>query len=160
MTGLRFLALLVATGRMHGVGIGSSVFEVDEALGSGFIEEADEEGDPRRRDYGPLEMHFSGGDHDVVTGGVVEVHRLSGDAGIRTEARSELNVDFPEYTRWTELVQELEKTAGAPTLEISSHGEFLEYRAPGTKVSVHVVNNDEQRDEWPGQGDVWSVSLG
>ncbi|WP_405913078.1 hypothetical protein OG760_21150 [Streptomyces sp. NBC_00963] len=61
MTGLRFLALLVATGRMRGVGIGSSVSEVDEALGSGFIEEADEEDASRRRDYGPLEMHFSGG---------------------------------------------------------------------------------------------------
>ncbi|WP_405913077.1 hypothetical protein OG760_21145 [Streptomyces sp. NBC_00963] len=95
-----------------------------------------------------------------MTGGVVEVHRLSGDSDIRADARKELNIDFPEYTRWTELAQELEETASAPTLKISSHGEFLEYRSPGTKVSVHVVNNDEQRDEWPGHGDVWSVSLG
>lgn len=160
MTGLRFLALLVATGRMHGVGIGSSVSEVDEALGSGFIEEDGEGGAPHRRDYGLLEMYFAGGDDDVVAGGVVEVHRLSGDSGIRADARPELNVDFPEYTRWTELAQELEEMADAPTLEISSHGEFLEYRAAGTKVSVHVVNNDEQRGEWPGQGDVWSVSFG
>jgi hypothetical protein len=55
MTGLRFLSLLVTTGKMNGVGIGSSVSEVDEALGSGFIEEADEASGSLRRDYGALE---------------------------------------------------------------------------------------------------------
>ncbi|WP_327295960.1 hypothetical protein [Streptomyces sp. NBC_01197] len=124
------------------------------------MEETDEDGVSLRRDYGALEVTFSGEPDGVVTGIVVEVHRLSGDSDTRADACQELKVDFPEYTRWTELAQELEETAGIPMLKISSQREFLEYRAAGTKVSVHVVNNDEERDDWPGHGDVWSVSLG
>jgi hypothetical protein len=105
-------------------------------------------------------MHFSGDLDRVMTSGVVEVHRLSNDSGTRKDARKELNIDFPAYIPWAALAEELRETPGSPTMEISAQGEFLEYRALGTKVSVHVVDSHEGRDEWPGRGDVWSVSLG
>ncbi|CAM5574446.1 hypothetical protein SANTM175S_08895 [Streptomyces antimycoticus] len=48
----------LARGRLHGVGIGSSIGEVDEALKADFIEVIDEEYGTLRRDYGFVELYF------------------------------------------------------------------------------------------------------
>ncbi len=48
-----------------------------------------------------------------------------------------------------------------PGLELLRQGGHLEYRAAGTKVSVLVVDDQEEGCACcPRYGDVWSVSLG
>ncbi|MGW7695946.1 hypothetical protein ACWGMA_45315 [Streptomyces asiaticus] len=162
MSGAALLASVVATGRLHGVGVGSSIEEVDEALKADFIEVIDEEYGTLRRDYGFVELYFSGGPGEwVMTSGMIEVHRLAADEeDMAAEWRRDVGVQFPEYCSWGELREELSRTPGAPELDLRSQGGYLEYRALQTKVSVLVVDSEEERDDCPGRGDVWSLSLG
>ncbi|KUL46603.1 hypothetical protein ADL28_34420 [Streptomyces violaceusniger] len=162
MNGISFMASFIARGRLHGVGIESSIGEVDEALKADFIEVIDEEYGTLRRDYGFVELYFSGGPGEwVMTSGMIELHRLAADDhGMAAEWRRDTGVEFPEYCSWSELKGELSRTPGVPELDLRPQGGYLEYRAPETKVSVLVVDSEEGRDDCPGRGDVWSLSLG
>ncbi|MEV6128088.1 hypothetical protein AB0M05_14860 [Streptomyces violaceusniger] len=162
MNGISFMASFIATGRLYGVGVGSSIGEVDQALKVDFIDVVDEEYGMLRRDYGFVELYFSGGPGKwSMTSGMIELHRLAADdQGMAAEWRRDTDVEFPEYCSWSELREELSQTPDAPDLDLRPQGGYLEYRAPETKVSVLVVDNQEERDDCPGHGDVWSVSLG
>ncbi|GAB2584559.1 hypothetical protein GCM10027168_16650 [Streptomyces capparidis] len=160
--GAAFLAGVVATGRIHGVGIGSSLEEVARALPADYVDVADAE-DSLRRDFGFVELYLSGGPAWTVTGGSVELHRLAGDDSGMAEAwRRATGVAFPGYCSWAELREELSSRADAPALEPHRQGGYREFRAPRTKVTVLVVDDEDEdrEDGWPGHGDVWSVSLG
>ncbi|WP_328860942.1 hypothetical protein [Streptomyces sp. NBC_00306] len=74
--------------------------------------------------------------------------------------RMEMQVDLPQYLPWADLREKLARTPDSPALAETDQGDFLEYRAAATKVSVLVNNDHEERDSWVGHGDVWSVSLG
>ncbi|CDR09984.1 hypothetical protein [Streptomyces iranensis] len=162
MSGAALLASVIATGRLHEVGVGSSLEEVDQALKVDFIEVIDEEYGTLRRDYGFVELYFSGGQGEwVMTSGMVELHRLAADEeGMAAEWCRDMGVQFPEYCSWSELREQLSRTPDAPEFNLRSQGGYLEYRAPETKVSVLVVEGEEERDDCPGHGDVWSLSLG
>ncbi|MFE2185037.1 hypothetical protein [Streptomyces sp. NPDC059455] len=162
MSGVALLASVIATGRLHGVGVGSSVQEVDQMVKADFIDVVDEEYGTLRRDYGFVEIYFSGGPGEwVMTSGMIELHRLAADEeGMAAEWRRDMGVEFPEYCSWSELREELSRTSDAPELDLRSQGGYLEYRAVQTKVSVLVVDSEEGRDGCPGHGDVWSLSLG
>ncbi|WP_413809574.1 hypothetical protein [Streptomyces sp. OE57] len=162
MNGVAALASVIATGRLHGVGIGSSLEEVDQAVKADFIEVADEGHRTLRRDYGFVELYFSGGPGEwSMTSGMIELHRLAADdQGMAAEWRRDTGVEFPEYCPWSELREELSRTPDAPDIDLRPQGGYLEYRVPETKVSVLVVDSEEERDDCPGHGDVWSLSLG
>ncbi|MBA6437322.1 MULTISPECIES: hypothetical protein [Streptomyces] len=92
---------------------------------------------------------------------MIELHRLAADdQGMAAEWRRGTGVEFPECCSWGELRDELLRTPDTPELDLRSQGGYLEYRAPETKVSVLVVDNEEERDDCPGRGDIWSLSLG
>ncbi|MFE9008119.1 hypothetical protein ACFYOY_39385 [Streptomyces sp. NPDC007875] len=143
MNGVAALASVIATERLHGVGIGSSIEEVDQALKVDFIDVVDEEYGMLRRDYGFVELYFSGGPGKwSMTSGMIELHRLAADdQGMAAEWRRDTDVEFPEYCSWNELREELARTPDAPDLDLRPQGGYLEYRAPETKVSVLVVDN-------------------
>ncbi|MGW5448598.1 hypothetical protein [Streptomyces asiaticus] len=61
MSGVALLASVIATGRLHGVGVGSSVQEVDQMVKADFMDVVEEEYGTLRRDYGFVEIYFSGG---------------------------------------------------------------------------------------------------
>lgn len=73
MTGIEFLASFLRTGRLHGIGIGSTLDEVGRAVRHRFVDVADEEGRSLRRDYGFVEFYFNPGDEWVMSGGSVIV---------------------------------------------------------------------------------------
>lgn len=157
--GIAFLAGVVATRGLHGVGPGATPDEVTRALGGGFLDV--EEAGTLRRDYGFVELYFSGGPGWVMTGGSFELHRLAADdRGMADDWRRHTGVAFPEYCSWAALRERLSRTPGAPGLVPHPQGGYVEYRAPGHTVSVVVVDDEEEeRDDWPGHGDVWSVSF-
>jgi hypothetical protein len=160
VTAIQLIASFVATGRLHGVGIGSTLSEVDQAIRSDFVDVVDESGLSLRRDYGFVEFYFNPGPDWVMSGGSIELHRLASDNERAEKWRRNMNVDFPQYMTWEELREELSRIPNSPPLTVIDQGEFLEYRAAETKVSVIVNNDHEERDSWVGHGDVWSVSLG
>ncbi|MFF3245473.1 hypothetical protein ACFYWY_17475 [Streptomyces sp. NPDC002870] len=164
MNGIEFIATAVATGQIHGVGIGSPLRTVDRAISFDFLDVLSEEGFDLRRDYGPVEIYFTGGpgarrDEWTLTGWSIDLHRLCHRPELTEGWREAMDVEFPAYTSWAELREALSRIPGAPVLEGEDHGEFHTLRAAETKVSVFVVDSpDDERDYWPGHGDVWSVS--
>ena len=95
-----------------------------------------------------------------MSGGALELHRLASGYERAEKWRQDMQVDFPQYLTWDDLREEFSRTPDSPTLAVTDQGDFLEYRAAATKVSVIVNNDHEERDSWVGHGDVWSVSLG
>lgn len=70
-----------------------------------FIEVIDEEYGTLRRDYGFVELYFSGGPVAwVMSSGVIELHRLAADEeGMAAEWHRDTGVQFPECCSWSEL---------------------------------------------------------
>ncbi len=160
MTAIELIASFVVTARLHGVGIGSTLSEVVRAIPSSHVDVVDESGLSLRRDYGFLEFYFNPGPDWVVSSGALELHRLASGYERAEKWRQDMQVDFPQYLTWDDLREEFSRTPDSPTLAVTDQGDFLEYRAAATKVSVIVNNDHEECDSWVGHGDVWSVSLG
>ncbi|MEJ8657937.1 hypothetical protein [Streptomyces sp. MS1.AVA.4] len=157
MNALQLIASFVSSGRLHGVGIGSTLTQVDLAIRSDFIDIIDDEGISLRRDYGFVEFYFNPGADWVMTGGSLELHKLAGNRSLAGRWHKNMKVEFPQYVTWNDLSREL---SGLEDPKVTDQGDFMEYHFPSTKVSVLVSNDHEERDEWVGHGDVWSVSLG
>jgi hypothetical protein len=159
VTGTEFVADLMRTGLLHGIGVGTSVGEVDRVLRVEFVDDAD--GDNwLRRDYGLVELNFTGGPDWVVTGGGLALHRLPALPEIGEEWARDMGVTFPAFIRWADVVEALSEFGDAPELESSVQGEFRAYRAAATRVTAVVVDNEDERDDWPGHGDLWAVNVG
>lgn len=95
MNGVEFMARVVATGRIHGLGIGARLDDADRALSVDCIDVIDEEYGTLRRDYGFVELYFSGAPGEwTMTGGAVELHRLMGD----THGMAE---EWARHTGWS-----------------------------------------------------------
>jgi hypothetical protein len=152
----KVLTDLIAEVRILTIGIGSTASEVDRKIPISFIEETDGR-DSLRRDYGLIEIYFTNGPHWTVTGGAVELHRAASNSDLVEEFQRKTDSKFPKYVSWKKLTESM-PAAAIPVRR--DQGDFLEYRYTETKVSVMVVNNHDIRDEWPGHGDIWSISLG
>ncbi|WP_353944296.1 hypothetical protein ABII15_23680 [Streptomyces sp. HUAS MG91] len=160
MNGMKSVAEFVATGKFHGLGLGSPLSAVTEKIRVDFIEEADEENLSLRRDYGFIEFHFSQEPEWVVTSGMLELHRIAGNSTLMAEWEETMQEVFPRYFSWGEFSQQYHRIPDAPPLIRTAQGGFVEYRSAATRVSVLVVDGEDGRDDWPGGCDVWSVSLG
>ncbi|MEV7611469.1 hypothetical protein [Streptomyces sp. NPDC089799] len=166
MTGAEFIAKLLADGSPLGLRAGDGPEAAERAVPVGFLDVEEVPGASLRRDHGLLELSFSGGGETAgwtLSSGVLELHRLPLDPGPGTEWREATGVDFAPYTAWSEVEAALAAVPGhpEPVLELIHQGGYLEYRNPASGVSVLVVDDpDEERDEWPGNGDVWSVGFG
>ncbi|WP_328961037.1 hypothetical protein [Streptomyces virginiae] len=160
VTGIDFLASILRTGRLHGIGIGSTLGEVDRAIRHRFVDVVDEEGESLRRDYGFVEFYFNRYDGWVMSGGSIELHRLASGQDMAKEWARTMGVEFPRHVAWADVREELGRVPGAPELKVGDQGGFLEYRAAASNVSVIVVDDEEEeRGYHAGHGDVWSVSL-
>ncbi|MFE3327835.1 hypothetical protein [Streptomyces sp. NPDC059176] len=160
MNAIRLLAKFVASGQLHGIGIGSPLSEVDKKINSDFIDVTDEAGLSLRRDYGFVEFYFNPDTEWVVTGGAVELHKLAGNSSLADRWKKNMHIEFPQYVTWHQLKSELMEIINVSSLIETDQAGFIEYRMPMTRVSVLVSDDHEERDEWVGHGDVWSVSLG
>ncbi|MFJ3725192.1 hypothetical protein ACIPYQ_21840 [Streptomyces sp. NPDC090045] len=160
MNGIAFLASFLRTGRLHGLGIGSTLDEAGRAVRHRFVDVVDEGGESLRRDHGFVEFSFNPGDEWVMSGASIELHRLASGHDMAREWARIMEVDFPRHVAWEAVREELERVPGAPELTVSAQGGFLEYRAEASHVSVLVVDDEEEeRGCHTGHGDVWSVSL-
>ncbi|MFD8988094.1 hypothetical protein [Streptomyces goshikiensis] len=160
MTGVEFLTSFITTGRLHGIGIGSTLAEVDRTLPHRCVDVVGGGGVSLRRDYGFVEFYFNPGEEWVMSGGSIELHRLANAPELAARWAAGTGVEFDPYTAWAEVREALSKAPQVPEFTVSDQGGFLEYRAEKSCVSVIVVDDEEeQRDYQVGHGDVWSVSL-
>ncbi len=160
MTGVKTLASLITTGKLYGVGIGSVLADVDRALRHPFADVTDDEGEWLRRDYGLVEFAFRPEPDWVVATATVQLHRLAPDEDLAREWARGTGTEFPRYTSWEELWDEVRRGREAPGPTIRDQGGFLAYRPVGSHVSVLVVDDeDEVRGHRVGHGDVWSLDL-
>lgn len=163
MTAAAYIAALITTGRLEGAGIslGASVADLDMTVPVSHVQDSDPDDAWTRRDYGLLEVSLSGGPRPVLTGATLELHRLATHPSLADEWEQIMGVRLPRYTAWTDIAAVLGGQPLSARLDRVEQGGFTEYRAPDTRVSVLVVNEPgEERDDWPGHGDVWSVALG
>ncbi|MGW6947415.1 hypothetical protein [Streptomyces xanthophaeus] len=160
MTGIEFLASFIAAGRLHGIGIGSTLDEVDRAIAHRSVDVVDQGGASLRRDFGFVEFYFNPGEEWVMSGGSIELHRLASGYDMAEEWARTTGVAFPRHVAWEDVRNALARVPGAPEFKVTDQGGFLEYRAAASNVSVLVVDDDEEeRGYHAGHGDVWSVSL-
>ncbi|MFE4454184.1 hypothetical protein [Streptomyces sp. NPDC056796] len=160
MSATGLIASFIATGRLYGVGIGSTLTALQQAIDFDFVDVVDEDGDSMRRDYGFIEFYLNLDQDWRVSGGSIELHRLAVRTDIADRWCAAMRDRFPRYLTWDELYNEFSNILDAPSLRNIDQGDFQEYRASETRVSVLVSNDHEERDERLGHGDVWSVSLG
>jgi hypothetical protein len=158
--GLRLCASLLAEGRVLGVGLGTSAPEIDEAFRSEYVEELVKGRLDARRDYGLIELSLTKKSEWVLTGATLQLHRLPGSPDLLREFHRDSGYAFQPYTAWRELKECFLSTTPGVALQCVQRGDFLEYRNPGVKVSVLVVDDGTERSEWPGHGEVWSIVLG
>lgn len=161
MKPIRFLVSFITTGRLHGLGIGSTLSEVDRAIDASFVDVADSGGRSLRRDYGFFEFSFNPGPEWVMANCSIELHRLASGGSMAEKWHTGMRVAFPRYLAWGELLDALSQTPEAPAMKVTDQGGFLEYRAAVADVNVSVIVNDdhEARGRSLGHGDVWGISL-
>ncbi|MFD5747035.1 hypothetical protein [Streptomyces sp. NPDC127033] len=160
MTVVSLVAAFVGTGRLYGVGIGSTLSELEQAIRFDFVDVVDESGDSMRREYGFIEFYLNFDQEWVVSGGAIELHRVASRYEMAQRWGEVMHDCFPKFLSWGDLKSAMCERSEHPFLNLIDQGDFLEYRSPETKVSVLVNNDREERDGWLGHGDVWSVSLG
>lgn len=161
MNAADFIAGIIATGRIGGVGIGSALADVEAAFPLDYLDDTDEEMVSLRRDYGLVEFFFNDGPAWVVVGAAVEVHRLAAVPELREEWQGVQGVVFPESVAWSEVKESLSHLPSAPELQAGTEqAGYMEFRAQDTKVSVFLVDSSEDDASVPGPGDLFSVSLG
>ena len=103
MHAIPFLVSFLTSGRLHGLGIGSTIGEVDEAIYCDFIDDVSRSGDSLRRDYGFFEFSFNPGPEWVMANCSIQLHRLASGYSMAEEWRKSIQVDFPKYLAWDEL---------------------------------------------------------
>ncbi|MFJ2915765.1 hypothetical protein ACIO8F_41900 [Streptomyces sp. NPDC087228] len=159
MNAIEFLTSLIRSGKLYGLGIGSTLDDVNQSIRCDFIDDVSKSGLSMRRDYGFFEFSFKSGPEWVISAVSIQLHRLASNFEMAEEWQRGMGTYFPQYTAWRELQGALSRVQEYPSLTVKDQGDFIEYRADSTNVSIIVNNDHEERDCSVGQGDLWSVSL-
>ncbi|MEV8093246.1 hypothetical protein [Kitasatospora sp. NPDC085879] len=114
-----------------------------------------------RRDYGLVEAIFGDPENWSCRALIIEVHRLAGNPGLSLH-RADQNPRIEKYVRWSNVLRELGGRGLADRVVlVSRDSTYAEYVVDGMNAAAHVVADESwQRDEdFPGFGDLWSVSV-
>ncbi|MEU2132803.1 hypothetical protein [Streptomyces sp. NPDC018352] len=159
MNAIEFLTSLIRSGKLYSLEIGSTLGEVNRSIRCDFIDDVSKSGLSMRRDYGFFEFSFNSGPEWVISAVSIQMHRLASNYEMAGEWQRGMGTLFPRYTAWRELQDALSQVEECPSLTVKDQGDFIEYRADATNISIIVNNDHAKRDCSVGQGDLWSVSL-
>ena len=159
MSDYSYFVDLIASGRTLGIGLGSTMRDVEEQYGGGYL---DNSGDGFvQRDYGLVEFTFQE-PIDWQCGSImVQVHRLlsSGrDENVPPPVESVYGL-LPERIVASKL---LEAVAALGCVIERVHDEFsyeTRFEIAATGCIVIVMNEVSELNIWPSAGEVWSISL-
>jgi hypothetical protein len=155
-----FLVRLVTTGRLCGVGPGSSLAEAGAAVRGPFVDDVDASGLCLRRDHGFAEFSFNAeGAEWVMSGMTLQLHRLAGNPGLARRCRDALGIAFPPTVVWPDLRASLSAQSAAECAAVVDQGGFIEHRYRGPVAHASVLVHDEDHPPALRRGDVWSVDV-
>ncbi|MFJ6946669.1 hypothetical protein ACISU4_18795 [Streptomyces wuyuanensis] len=155
-----FLVRLVTTGRLCGVGPGSSLGGAGAAVRGPFVDDVDTSGQCLRRDHGFVEFSFNPeGAGWVMSGMTLQLHRLAGNPGLARRFRDAVGVALPRTVPWPDLRASLSAERAAESPAVVDQGGFIEHRYRGPDVHASVLVNDDDHPPALRRGDVWSVDV-
>ncbi len=160
MTDVDFYVDALLSGLICGVGPGSTAGEIEEALGSDFVDDARKQ--RMRRDYGLVEFHFNRRPPTwVCVGASIQVHRLL-DAvpGIIPPALIDRYGMFVASLEVGHLTDALRAKGGGNLVREETSGEFVRYRVDGTNLLVHARQvQSKSPDAGSDSEKVWSIEM-
>jgi hypothetical protein len=161
VTDLDFYAEAILSGRVLGLGSGSTADEVERALGRDFVDDARKQ--LMRRDYGLIEFHFNRANREWVCFGVsIQVHRLA-DAGeeIVPPVLIGRYGAFGRSVAFGQLVDRIKGKAPGRAVECAeASGGFGTFRVDGTDSQILAVCSQVPiANAEAGARDLWSIEL-
>jgi hypothetical protein len=159
VTDLDFYAEAILSGRVLGLGPGSTVGEVERTLGKDFVDDARNQW--MRRDYGLIEFHFNRTDREWVCFGVsIQVHRLADAGEIVPPVLGDRYGAFSGTVGFSQLVDRIKDEAPDREVECKkAFGEFGEFRVDGTDSYIHAVRTQVSTNAESDFGNLWSIEL-
>lgn len=167
MDGLEFIARIVATGTVNGVGIGAELGEVGRAIGDVlFVDNT-----PGRRktvllrDYGLVEFTFNRTGEGTDTGAwvccnfSVQVHRLESGDELRAAWREVHGVDLPAQVTWGELRAVVAREYQVPDPVERAQAGARYFRYPASRTTVLVLDDSPESDAGLENRSVFSISV-
>lgn len=153
--GVESLAEIICTSTVSGVGIGSSLEGIREALGEELV--SDRKKKSLRLDYGILEFSLYS---NVCESFTVQVHRVAahpdvGTAGVLPDGR---RVDFDSVSL-EELREVLLRKCSIRLEELKPQGGYRCYRVSDRHTTIFAVSDEEFGFDTLAIGDVWSISV-
>ncbi|MFD0279258.1 hypothetical protein ACFVHB_35925 [Kitasatospora sp. NPDC127111] len=165
MPDLDFYAHVATRCDVLGVGIGSGPAEWEGTVGSDYLDDGDE--GLLRRDYGLLELSFSGAEGAVSCFGIsVQVHRLIHDACVPPPLERTYG-EFARRVRFEEL-RSVILSLGCTVEPDDLSGDVHRYLVPESGARVFVIadpdpygggDHDVDDPEIHQAGDVWALSV-
>jgi ribosomal protein S18 acetylase RimI-like enzyme len=158
MTGEDFIAEVISTRSVCGIGVGSRLAEAADDIRLPYGDDVSGRRDNRtlRRDYGLFEVTCEADPEWVCRWVTLQVHRLSTMPGLRQTVSECLGVDFDRYTEWSKIEKMVEDWRKQPI----SYSGYQVFHSESTGVTVYVVDDQESvRADYPGHGDVWSIAI-
>lgn len=160
MRGADFLADVVATGRINGIGTRASLAEVEAAFPLDHVDNLDRDRASLWRDYGLVEFVFDGGPKWLVVNVLLQVHRLATVPAVGDEWRSAFGVDFGPFVAWDDVREALSRHPDPPELIAGpEQSGYTEHRTRDARRSVLVLDSHEEWEGRPGHEDVHSVGF-
>jgi hypothetical protein len=155
MRAIRFLASVVVTGTVAGLGLGVSSEQIRDALGDQCI--ADRRKKSLRLDYGILEFNLFAGCCETIA---VQVHRLiSGIEGLIPPALDAYFQGFSGGIQFEALRNEIEQDGTSLLEDIQGQSGYRCYRVAKTHVNLYVVDEVALEGEPFSPGDLWSIMI-
>lgn len=161
MNASEILAEIIGTRAVCGHGVGSSVEEWDSGVSVDFLDVGREPpSDMFRRDYGLIEVIFTGGDPWRCDSFGVQVHRLAYHPEIMTDWMPAGSSGLGSVA-WADVLKSLGGREDAPTWIVGRQGDMVQYMSHEAGISVFVCDDDaDEQDDLPRPGDIWSIMVG
>jgi hypothetical protein len=155
MKGLDYLARIVATGTINGVGIGTGLDPLAIAFTTGYVDNtAGRRKATLWRDYGLVAFSFNRvGKSWVCCNFSVQLHRFAAAAELRAEWREAYGVQLPDRVTWSGLHASLATTYHLPEPAERVEAGARYFRYPDSQATVLLL-------DYAGSGqDVYSISV-
>ncbi|MFE1960536.1 hypothetical protein [Streptomyces sp. NPDC059479] len=155
MRATSFLASVIMTGTVAGLGLGASREQIREALGDQCL--ADQRKKSLRLDYGILEFNLFAGRCETIA---VQVHRLAN--GIEGLIPPVLSAYFQGISRgisFGALRDEIEKDGTCLLEELQGQPGYRCYRVVKSHVNLYVVDEAAPEGDPFAPGDLWSIMI-
>lgn len=155
MTAIGYLARVACTGTVAGIGLGASLEQIRDALGSECV--ADRRKKSLRLDYGLLEFNLVAGSCENIA---IQVHRLAGGVGGLIPGTLSGSLEgIAERIQFEDLRGKIEDDSPCRLEESQGQRGYRCYRIGESHVLLYVVEEGLSGAGSLRAGDLWSIMI-